>query len=109
MTSRTNEFLLRVSDEELAVIEQKQKQAKMTSREAYIRKMLMEGQVLVLEVPELRKVSSLLAYCSNNLNQIARRVNSGNRPELEELQAIRSSLDAMTHDVRLVIEKLNVL
>ena len=111
MANRTRNISVRfrISPEELRILEQKQQDAHMTNREAYIRKQLMEGQILVLNIPELRKISSLLAYCSNNLNQIARRVNSGYSPVSDDLHAMRASLDSMTQDIRGVLEKLNDL
>ena len=68
-----------MTDNELAVIQQKMNQASIINREAFIRKMVMEGKVLILEIPELRKVSSLLGHCSGNLNQITKRMNQTGR------------------------------
>ena len=66
----------RVSPKKMAAIEQKQAAADIINQETFLRKMVMESRVLVLNVPELRTISALLGYCSGNLNQIAKRVNS---------------------------------
>ena len=63
----------RVSPEELALIEQKMTQLGTTNREAYLRKMALDGYVVRLELPELKELVSLMRYSSNNLNQLARR------------------------------------
>ena len=63
----------RVSPEELALIEQKMAQLGTTNREAYLRKMALDGYVVRLELPELKELVSLMRYSSNNLNQLARR------------------------------------
>jgi len=99
----------RVSPEELRILEQKQQESRISNREAFIRKQIMEGQILILNVPELRKITSLLSYCSNNLNQIAKRVNSGYMPQSDDLRAMRETLDTMTNDIRGILEKLNTL
>lgn len=39
----------------------------------------------VLNVPELRKISALLGYCSGNINQIAKWINSMGRYYEREL------------------------
>ena len=44
---------------------------------AFIRKMSIDGYVINLEIPELAECAKLLRYTSNNVNQIARTVNSG--------------------------------
>ena len=61
----------RVSPEELALIEQKMAQLGTTNREAYLRKMALDGYVVRLELPELKELVSLMRYSSNNLNQLA--------------------------------------
>lgn len=46
---------------------------------AFLRKMAIEGLIVKLELPELREMVSLLRRSSNNLNQIAKRLNETGR------------------------------
>ena len=69
----------RVSPEEQNLIERKIELAGMQSMSAYMRKMAIDGYVIKLDLSELREMISLLRRYSNNLNQIARRVNSTSR------------------------------
>ncbi len=64
----------RVSPDELALIEQKMSQVGTKNREAYLRKMALDGYVVQLDLPELKELVSLLRRSSNNLNQLTRRV-----------------------------------
>ena len=64
----------RVSSEELALIEQKMAQLSTSNREAYLRKMALDGYVVRLELPELKELVSLMRRSSNNLNQLTRHV-----------------------------------
>ena len=50
----------RVSPEELALIEQKMAQLGTKNREAYLRKMALDGYVVRLELPELKELVSLM-------------------------------------------------
>ncbi len=50
-----------------------------TNMEAYLRKMAIDGYILKLDLPELKEMISLLRRTSNNLNQIAKRVNQNGR------------------------------
>ena len=43
----------------------------------FLRKMAIDGYVVNLEIPELTECTSLLRYISNNVNQMARQMNSG--------------------------------
>lgn len=99
----------RVTPEEMAVIEQKQAEANIINREAFLRKMVMEGRVLVLNVPELRTISALLGRCSGNLNQIAKRINSTGRYYMGELEEAMDILNDVEKKLRKVIEQLALI
>ena len=74
---RKNSFLIYMTDEELKFLEYRMKLSNISNREHYIRKMALTGHILQLKLPEINRLLMLLSNSSNNLNQIARRVNSG--------------------------------
>ena len=99
----------RVSPEELALIEQKMAQLGTTNREAYLRKMAIDGRILKLDLPELRELLSLMRRYSGNLNQIAKRVNSTGRvysADLEDIQSSQAALWQAVRDLVLSLAKL---
>ena len=69
----------RVTPEEREMIESKMAQFGTTNMAAYLRKISFDGYVVKLDLPELREMVSLLRRSSNNLNQIAKRVNETSR------------------------------
>ena len=69
----------RVSEKELEVIEQKMERLGILNREAYLRKMALDGYAVRLDLPELKELLSLLRRHSSNLNQLVRRVNTTGR------------------------------
>ena len=69
----------RVAPEEREMIESKMAQFGTTNMAAYLRKISIDGYVVRLDLPELREMVSLLRRSSNNLNQIAKRVNETSR------------------------------
>ena len=69
----------RVSQEELALIEQKMSQLGTKNRKAYLRKIALDGYVVQLDLPELKELVSLLRRSSNNLNQLTRRMHETGR------------------------------
>ena len=68
-----------VSAEELELIRQKMQQYGTENLSAYLRKMAVDGYVVQLDLPELKQMISLLRYTSNNINQIAKRLNESGR------------------------------
>ena len=92
----------RVSPEELALIEQKMAQLGTKNREAYLRKMALDGYVVRLELPELKELVSLMRYSSNNLNQLTRRVHETGRiydADLEDISRRQEALWDGVHPV----------
>ena len=100
----------RVSPEELALIEQKMAQLGTTNREAYLRKMALDGYVVRLELPELKELVSLMRYSSNNLNQLARRAHETGRiydADLEDISRRQEALWVGVHQVLTQLAKLS--
>lgn len=96
----------RVSPEELALIEQKMAQLGTTNREAYLRKMALDGYVVRLELPELKELVPLMRYSSNNLNQLARRAHETGRIYDADLEDISRRQEALWDGVHQVLTQL---
>jgi hypothetical protein len=76
---RNIEIIFWVSEQERDLIQRKMAQLGTDNMSAYLRKIAIDGYVVRLELPELREMVSLLRRSSNNLNQIAKRVNETGR------------------------------
>ena len=96
----------RVSPEELALIEQKMVQLGTTNREAYLRKMALDGYVVRLELPELKELVSLMRRSSNNLNQLTRRVHETGRIYNADLEDISQQQEALWDGVHRILTQL---
>ena len=96
----------RVSPEELERIEQKMAQLGTKNREAYLRKMALDGYVVRLELPELKELVSLMRYSSNNLNQLTRRVHETGRIYDADLEDITHRQEALWDGVHQVLTQL---
>ena len=96
----------RVSPEELALIEQKMAQLGTTNREAYLRKMALDGYVVRLELPELKELVSLMRYSGNNLNQLARRAHETGRIYDADLEDISRRQEALWDGVHRILTQL---
>lgn len=96
----------RVSPEELERIEQKMAQLGTKNREAYLRKMALDGYVVRLELPELKDLVSLMRYSSNNLNQLTRRVHETGRIYDADLEDITHRQEALWDGVHQVLTQL---
>lgn len=76
---RNVQLNFRVSSHELELIESKMAQMGTSNREAYLRKMAIDGYVVKLDLPEIKELLSLMRRSSNNLNQLTKRVHETGR------------------------------
>ena len=106
---RDMQLNFRVSSEELAVIEQKMAQFGTSNREAYLRKMALDGYVVKLELPELKELVSLMRRSSNNLNQLTRKVHETGRVYDTDLEDISQQQEQLWEGVREILTQLSKL
>ena len=100
---RDMQLNFRVSAEELAVIEQKMSQFGTSNREAYLRKMALDGYVVKLELPELKELVSLMRRNSNNLNQLTRKVHETGRVYDADLEDISQRQEQLWEGVKEIL------
>ena len=98
--------LLRLTPQENALLEQKIQQSGIKNREAFMRKMLLEGYVLSLELPELKEILRLTRYTSNNVNQIARHAHETGRYYIEDIEQMVRNQEAIQDALKEVLNRL---
>ena len=100
---------VRVTPHELELIEAKMAQVGISNREAYLRKMAIDGYTVRLELPELKELISLLRYSSNNLNQLTKRVHETGRIYDADMEDILQRQDALWSGVNEILKRLGEL
>ncbi|NBH19602.1 plasmid mobilization relaxosome protein MobC [Clostridiaceae bacterium] len=88
------------------LIEQKMSQLGTFNREAYLRKMALDGYVVKLDLPELKELVSLMRYSSNNLNQLTRKVHEIGRVYDADLEDISQRQEQLWDGVQKILAQL---
>ena len=104
---RKTPILFWVTDEEKQKIESRMELVGSNNMSAYLRKMALDGYVINLNVPELDETISLLRYSSNNINQIAKRVNATGVIFKNEVDEIQKSQSELWHMLDKIIAKFS--
>lgn len=107
MSRRKRDVLLSawVSANEYEAVRQRMKEAGTQNASAYIRKMLLNGYVLNVDISPVRELVSLLRRCSNNLNQVAVHANTYGIYEYE-VKGLRRDYLLLWEQVKSVMEQL---
>ena len=108
MAKRKLEIVLRfrVTPEERSMIEAKMSQLGTSNMAAYLRKIAIDGYVVRLDLPELKEMVSLLRRSSNNLNQIAKRVNETSRIYDADIECLKENQERIWTAANEILVKL---
>ena len=110
MKNTRNTFLLvRINDEERAQIQTRMALAGTKNMSAFIRKMALDGRIILLDMDEIKTLVSLLRRTSANVNQIAKRVNATSRVYENDLSEIQNRLGEVWLALDGVLRKLAVI
>ena len=93
----------KLSPEHKKLIHEKMECANIRNMSAYIRKMVLDGYVVRLDLSDVRKMVQLLSNSSNSLNQIAKRVNADGSIFASDIKDIQDNYDLLWDQVREVL------
>ena len=98
----------RTTDSEAAIMRNKMEARGIRNESAYMRALALNGYILKLDLPQIREMLRLLGNMTNNLNQIAKRLNAhGNlyETEIEEIQQKQDELWKMMRQLLSILER----
>ena len=90
---RNVQIIVRVTEDERALIEEKMKQIPTMNLSAYSRKMLIDGYIIVLDLQEVKTHTAQLQKIGVNVNQIARRINGTGRIYVDDMDEIKRLME----------------
>ena len=88
------------------MIKRRMAQTGMKNMRAFIVKMAIDGQVIRLELESVKEMVQLLSNATNNINQIARRVNETGNFYAPDLDDLRVQYDKLWGQAREILKKL---
>ena len=101
-----NQMKFYVDDNEKKLIHRKMELTKISNMGAYLRKMAIDGAVLILEQPELLEVAKELNRIGVNINQIAKVVNETNSVYKNDIDELSKKVGEMWQLLRSKMSKL---
>ena len=105
--SRSRQVKFWVNEEEYELLQKKMEAAGGVNQGAYIRKMILDGYIVNLDIPELKEIIRLLSITSNNVNQMARQLHSTGRIYQQDIGEVEAQLEQNYKILRKLITKLS--
>ena len=106
-TPRSINFHFRATEEEAALIRERMTESGITDMGAFARKMMIDGYHISLDLEEIRDMTAMLGRIGNNINQIARKVNTGGSLYAEDVQEIKNGMDEIWTVAREILFQLS--
>jgi hypothetical protein len=95
---KTTGFYFKMSPQEWDWVEQRMAQTGITNKSAFIRKMAIDGHVINFDSTTINEIGRLLRITANNINQLAKRVNSGGNIYRNDIAEVNSQLTEIRVD-----------
>lgn len=104
--TRNNGIYLMLSDEELELLNKKYKASKCKSLRQFIIKCVLEKDIFILDMDVFREMSTNISRTSNNINQIAKRINTTSIIYKDDLEDLKSLLEKQAKDILSMRKKI---
>ncbi|MFI3325990.1 MAG: plasmid mobilization relaxosome protein MobC [Clostridia bacterium] len=104
---RNSQIHFMVTPEEKEMIEKKMELISTHNMGAYIRKMVIDGYVIKLEIDDIKELIRLLRISSNNLNQLSKRANETGNIYYEDIEDLKESYNKLWKNSEEIINKIS--
>ena len=96
---RNERLEIKLTEEEKALFENKRKLAKCKNMSHFIRKCVLEKEIYQVDLEPFRDLQGLLSNATNNINQIAKRVNSTSVIYKEDIDDIKNEIEHFSKEL----------
>lgn len=101
MANRTRNIQLKIclNEEEKQIFEKKMKLAKCKTMGHFIRKSILEGDIFVVDLQPFVDLQGLLYNATNNINQIAKHVNTTGIIYKDDIQTMKKNIEQVSKEI----------
>jgi hypothetical protein len=107
--TKTTGFFFKATPEEMEWIEKRMKQTDCSNKSAFLRKMAIDGHVFNFDLAEFNEIGRLLRITANNVNQLAKRVNSGGEARRQDVAEVNEQLAELRGDFGKLLKMLSAI
>ena len=96
---RNERLEIKLTEEEKALFEEKKRLAKCRNMSHFIRKCVLEKEIYQVDLEPFRDLQGLLSNATNNINQIAKRVNSTGVIYKDDINAMKEQIGDIKKEI----------
>ena len=99
---------IKMTETEDTILQEKMKTFGINNMSAFIRAIILNGYLLKLDLPEIRELIRLMKNLTNNVNQIARRLNERGSIYETEIDEIQQRLQGIWNMINQLLTRLDL-
>lgn len=101
VTHRTRNIQLKINltEEEKALFQKKMKMANCKTMNHFLRKVVSESNIYVVDLQPFREIQGLLSRYANSVNQIAKRVNSTGVIYSDDINDMKQQIEHLSKEI----------
>jgi len=103
---RNHAMTFRVTEKERDMIRKAQARTRIKNTRAYLLKMAVDGRVIEIELDSVREMNRLLSNATNNINQIAKRINETGNVHLADIECIQVRQEEILMQQKEILRRL---
>lgn len=96
---RNERLEIKLTEEEKALFDEKKRLAKCRNMSLFIRKCVLEKEIYQIDLEPFRDLQGLLSNATNNINQIAKRVNSTGVIYKDDINAMKEQIEHFSKEL----------
>ena len=96
---RNERLEIKLTEEEKALFEEKRKLSKCRNMSHFIRKCVLEKEIYQIDLEPFRDLQVLLSNATNNINQIAKRVNQTGIIYKDDIQDMKKEIEHFSKEL----------
>ncbi len=97
--NRKNQLNIRLSDKEMQLFNKKFELSKSKSMTEFLIKCVLEKEIFIVDMEVFYKLQYLLSNQSNNINQVARRVNIYDQATHDDIKALKVDKEKIAREL----------
>lgn len=99
-------ILINISSGDKEKIRERMRKAGIKNMSAFIRKMAIDGYIIVLDLSDVKEVLRLLGINANNLNQYAKKANAFGTVYREDIKKLQQQQSEILDEMRGITDRL---
>ena len=100
-------IFIKVTPEEKARIRQRMEDMGVVNMSAFMRKMAIDGYCVKLDLSDVKEMIRLLRYCSNNLNQYAKKANETGSIYADDIHDMQERFEELWGMAKAILARLS--